>query len=58
MATAKTNMSGLTEYEQEVLHILDENNILLKEIISILRDNNDRLVDLQHNVRKITSNTN
>jgi len=58
MATAKTNMSGLTEYEQEVLHILDENNILLKEIISILRDNNDRLVDLQHNVRKIKSNTN
>jgi hypothetical protein len=58
MATAKTNMSGLTEYEQEVLHLLDENNTLLKEIISILRDNNDRLVDLQHNVRKIKSNTN
>jgi hypothetical protein len=48
---------GLTKYEQEVLRLLSENNVLLKENNQILKVNRELINKIEDYTRGIKSNT-
>ena len=50
-------MEELTNYEQEILKLVTENNALLKENNAILRGNYELMLKVEDYLRGIKSNT-